>query len=481
MRDSRADTAHTGVGAHRLIAYGLGAAGSLAGIFLLSFYDFLLFHFAVELTSISIAFALFALTWAARNRIEDGGFVVLGVAYLFVGAVDLLHTLSYAGTGLFPQYGADLPTQLWLVARGVETASIYLAFACFGRRVNHRLLAGLYAAVTLLLVLSVIPLRWFPVAYQAETGLTAFKIGFEYLLSAALLGAALLLYRQRARLDRVLYSWLLLAVLATAAAELLFTFYIDVYGLSNVLGHLLKIVSFFAIFKAIIERGVHRPDRLFYSRLAGRERELSRSLEQQEILFRELQHRMKNDMTLIHSFLEVQASDSQEPAVQAALQEASGRVAVLSRVYQNLYQHEDVSHVDLTVLIERTVEDLQESTALPGIEFTTELEDLIVSTKVAVAVGIVLNELVTNAVKYAFSDSSSPRIVVRLRALAAGRLELEFRDNGAGLPATTRRGEEFGYGLKVVSALAEQHGGTVQLGNDGGAVIRVDMSTDGAA
>ena len=226
---------------------------------------------------------------------------------------------------------------------------------------------------------------------------------------------------------------------------------------------------------------MHRPDRLFYSRLAGRERELSRSLEQQEILFRELQHRMKNDMTLIHSFLEVQASDSQEPAVQAALQEASGRVAVLSRVYQNLYQHEDVSHVDLTVLIERTVEDLQESTALPGIEFTTELEDLIVSTKVAVAVGIVLNELVTNAVKYAFSDSSSPRIVVRLRALAAGRLELEFRDNGAGLPATTRRGEEFGYGLKVVSALAEQHGGTVQLGNDGGAVIRVDMSTDGAA
>lgn len=152
---------------------------------------------------------------------------------------------------------------------------------------------------------------------------------------------------------------------------------------------------------------------------------------------------------------------------------------MLSRVYQNLYQNEDVSHVNLTDLIERTVSELQESTALPGIQFTTELEDLVVTTKVAVAVGIILNELVTNAVKYAFSECSHPRILVRLRRREEGRLQLEIRDNGAGLPATTQSGAEFGYGLKVVSALAEQHGGAVELGNDGGAVIRVDLSTGG--
>ncbi len=92
----------------------LAAAVSLTGLYLLSRVNYLLFHSAVEVFSIVITFAIFAIAWNSRRMMDSSYLLFIGIACLFVGGVDLLHTLAYTGMGVFPEYGANLPTQLWI-------------------------------------------------------------------------------------------------------------------------------------------------------------------------------------------------------------------------------------------------------------------------------------------------------------------------------------------------------------------------------
>jgi two-component sensor histidine kinase len=407
--------------------------------------------------------------------------LLIGISYLSVAVVDLLHTLSYQGTGLFPGYTANLPTQFWIMARVVEAVSLLLGLYFMGRRIPYRPVAAAYALGTAALVLSAIPLRIFPDAFIPGSGLTSFKIVTEYLISAALLVALGGLVRRRSSIDTAMFRWLCLAVAATAIAEILFTFYVDVYGLSNVLGHLLKIVSFYAIFKAILERGIRRPDQLFFRRLAQRERELSEAVARQDTILRELKHRVKNDLSLIYSFLQLQASQSSHDGVQDTLEEAGNRVLVLSRLYENMHQNHDVESVDVSELLSRTATDLRESTLAQGIRLDVRAPRVHVPTKLGVALGLIANELVTNAAKYAFDTVETPSIEISLQTDSCegsedGYVRLTIADNGPGFPNEVIDGGRHGFGLSVVSALAEQHGGSVECRNAGGAIVEATLS-----
>ncbi|MGM0674533.1 MAG: MASE3 domain-containing protein [Spirochaetota bacterium] len=459
-------------------AYAVLGAAALTLLYLLSLQHFLVFHFTAELISIAVAFSVFAVTWSARDRLEDGGLLLIGVSYLFVGSVDLFHTLSYEGTGLFPDYTSNLPTQLWLVARGLETAALLLGLRLMGRQVPQRTVVVAFAAATVALVASIIPFRVFPDAYLADTGLTTFKVVTEYVLSAALVAAALWLYHMRSRIDLVMFRWLFVAVIATAAAEILFTFYIDVYAISNAAGHILKIISFYAVFKAIVERGIRRPDKIFYRRLAEREGKLQKALSERDVLMHEMQHRIKNDMSLIRSFLSLEAGRSESEEVTEALTEAGDRVAVLARIYENIYQRRSVETVQVAPLVERTAADLRDSTAFSRPEFELSVADITVPTKVGVTIGLIINELATNALKYAFEHVPKPRIAIRVvPGSSDDTIELTVSDNGPGFPRNVIEGADHSFGLTIASNLAAQYEGTISIENDGGAVAHAVLKT----
>ena len=88
-----------------------------AGLYLASLYNYLVFHSLVEIFSVVIAGCISVFAWNARRFMENDYLAFLGVAYFFVGGLDLFHTLSYKGMGIFQGYGANLPTQLWIAAR----------------------------------------------------------------------------------------------------------------------------------------------------------------------------------------------------------------------------------------------------------------------------------------------------------------------------------------------------------------------------
>ena len=248
----------------------------IAGLSVISGFNYLLFHGLAEMFSIVIACGIFMLAWNTRRFQANAYLVLLGIAYLFIGGFDLLHTLAYKGMGVFIDAGANLPTQLWIAARYLESISLLAAPFFCRRRIRPVLVMGVFTAVTGLAVLSLFVWRNFPVCFVKNSGLTAFKIGSEYVISAFLLCSLALLHRQRKELNPAVLRLVMWSIIMTVASELAFTFYISVYGLSNLVGHLLKIGSFYLIYRAIIQTGLRSPFDLLFVKLKRREEELQR-------------------------------------------------------------------------------------------------------------------------------------------------------------------------------------------------------------
>jgi PAS domain S-box-containing protein len=253
----------------------------LVGLYLSSRYSYLLFHSLAEGFSIIVACGIFMVAWNSRRIMDNNYLLFLGIAYLFVGSVDFVHTLGYAGMGIFRGYDSNLPTQLWIGGRYLEGLSLLAAPLFLRRKINVNGLFLVYGALVSALFVSVFS-GAFPVCFVEGEGLTAFKKGSEYVISLVLLGSLGLLYGNRERFERPVFHMVALSIAVTIAAELMFTFYISVYGLSNLIGHYLKIVSFYLIYKALIETGLRKPYSLLFRDLKRSEEALGAALKESE-------------------------------------------------------------------------------------------------------------------------------------------------------------------------------------------------------
>jgi diguanylate cyclase (GGDEF)-like protein len=249
----------------------------LIGLYLTSLYSYLLFHSVAEIFSIVIGCCIFILTWNSRRRLDNGYLLMLGIAFLFVSVVDMLHTLAYKGMGVFPGYDANLPTQLWIVARYIQSISLLVAPVFLRRTLNVNLVFVVYTMVTIIVLVTIFA-DAFPVCYVEGVGLTQFKIISEYLISLILLAAIVSLFYHRAAFDRKVVQWLVVSLILTVIAELAFTFYISVYGFSNLIGHFLKFIAFFLIYIAIVEMGIEKPQRLLFRNLQKKEEAFENAL-----------------------------------------------------------------------------------------------------------------------------------------------------------------------------------------------------------
>jgi diguanylate cyclase (GGDEF)-like protein len=251
----------------------------LFGLYLTSLYSYLLFHSMTEIFSIVVGFSIFILAWNSRLRLDNNYVLFLGIAYLFVSALDLLHTLAYKGMGVFPGYDANLPTQLWVTARYVQSISLLLAPVFLRRTLNVKLVSVLYTGGTIV-VLAAIFANVFPACFVEGIGLTPFKIISEHVISFILLGAIALLLYHRSAFDQKVLQWLVASLTLTILAELAFTFYVSVYGFANLVGHFLKLIAFYLIYLAIVEMGLDKPHRLLFRNLKRNEEALENALQE---------------------------------------------------------------------------------------------------------------------------------------------------------------------------------------------------------
>ena len=244
----------------------MAAIGILAGLLLASRVNFLLFHTLAEVFSVLVSGGIFVIAWNARRFPASPYLLFIGIAHLCVGGIDLIHTLAYKGMGVFPGYDANLPTQLWIAGRYLQSISLLMAPLFIGRQLWPRATLAAFLAVTAALVAAIFG-GIFPTCFVEGVGLTPFKIASEYLISLIFIAALVFLRKKRAAFDRRIVNLLSAAIVLMVVAELAFTFYVDVYGLSNLVGHLFKVAAVFLIYKGTVETSLTRPYELLFREL----------------------------------------------------------------------------------------------------------------------------------------------------------------------------------------------------------------------
>jgi two-component sensor histidine kinase len=205
--------------------------------------------------------------------------------------------------------------------------------------------------------------------------------------------------------------------------------------------------------------------------IRARESELKTSLEQKDVLLREIHHRVKNNLQIVTSLLNLRARAIGTPAARAALHEAQTRITALALVYRFLYEHNDLDIVDLDVLV-RELSDLLGDSAGPGdgrITLEIETAAVQVATARAISIALWLTEAITNAYNHAFPEGRSGTIRVMLRHAPGAQVELEVQDDGIGMPAELARPEDTitasagTLGVTLIRMLAKQVGGVARF------------------
>ncbi|MBW2622922.1 MAG: PAS domain S-box protein [Deltaproteobacteria bacterium] len=255
----------------------LGAL-ALVALYLLSRCSYLLFHSVAEIFSIVVASAMFIIAWNTRRILPGTYYLFLGTAYLFIGSLDLIHTLSYRGMGVF-ENGTNLPTQLWISARYVESISLLISPLFLKRDLRMNRLFIAYTSITALILLLIFYWDIFPACFVDGSGLTRVKIVSEYIISFILIGAIIHLNARREEFDKDVFRLVIASIIITIGSELSFTLYVDDYGLFVLIGHFLKIISFYLIYKAIVDTGLAKPYNLMVNSLQQAEDELRYSEE----------------------------------------------------------------------------------------------------------------------------------------------------------------------------------------------------------
>ena len=248
------------------------------GLYISSLYNYLLFHNISEIFSIVIALIIFTIVWNARQFLKNKYLAFLGISFLFIGCMDFIHTMSYKGIAIFEGYGTNLPTQFWIAARYIQSLSFLIAPLFFRRNLKVKFVFLGYLIASSILLMSIFLWRIFPVCFIEGVGLTPFKKISEYVISIILLSSIALLLAYRDEIDRSVLKWIIWSIVFTIFSELSFTFYVDAYGLLNLIGHYFKIISFWCIYKALIETALQKPYSLLF-------RELKQSEERYQSLF----------------------------------------------------------------------------------------------------------------------------------------------------------------------------------------------------
>jgi PAS domain S-box-containing protein len=189
------------------------------------------------------------------------------------------------------------------------------------------------------------------------------------------------------------------------------------------------------------------------------EHDVRRSLHEKEILLKEIHHRVKNNLQIISSLLFLQAEYVIEPQDRAMFEESQKRISAMALVHEELYGSDDLASVGMGEYVPRLVERVVASSDA-SVQLAFDVEDMRLPVTRSIPCGLVLNEMVMNAVKHAFRSAREGRLRVSLRQ-SDGQIELAVEDNGPGLPQDFDLESPSTLGLTLITSLAHQLGGSV--------------------
>ncbi|MHA2156564.1 MAG: sensor histidine kinase [Candidatus Hodarchaeales archaeon] len=435
-------------------------------LYLISQENYLLFHSSVEIFSVLVAWAIFIIAWNTEKYSEHRHIYYLGIAYLFVGGLDFVHTFAYEGMGVFPGYGANLATQLWILARFMESISLLLYPLMLHRQCPKVRVFSFYTIISTL-SLSLIALDIFPTAFVVGEGLTLFKIISEYIIIAFLIAALINIREKRNGIESILEKNLSYALIVTIFAELAFTLYVSVYGFSNFVGHILKILSFYFIYRGIIVTSLEKPREYLIHTLEKSQKRIKDTNKFLRVINSILVHDLLNDLTNIRFSIELIEAEQEIDTLGIAKRATDKGINLITRMSDLetlIGQDKELRTASLKNMIsEILINDVLYRDIKINIQGDCE-------PKIDNAMYSVLDNILRNAVLHSGTD----KIDVKLEK-NENKCSVQIKDYGKGIPDTIKEkifetgysssGHEvsLGIGLSIVKNVMERYGGSVRV------------------
>jgi len=207
------------------------------------------------------------------------------------------------------------------------------------------------------------------------------------------------------------------------------------------------------------------------------EAKIEASLEEKTVLLKEIEHRVKNSMQVMSSLLQLQSTYVADPRDAALFKDSMERIKSMALVYERLYQSADMAHISLEKYITKLVSELVHSynvgSTPPGI--LVEVADMQIGIETAIPCGLIINEVVSNSLKYAFPNGRQGNISVNIKA-SGGNLEMSLADDGVGIPESINPRKTASLGIKLIYILVEhQMGGKVEIETTGGTKYKITI------
>jgi PAS domain S-box-containing protein len=238
-----------------------------------------------------------------------------------------------------------------------------------------------------------------------------------------------------------------------------------------------------ALMKTVTDKVAVAMERLIATQaLREREESLKISLAEKEVLLREIHHRVKNNMQVVSSLVDLQADEVKDPAVRAIFDDVMHRIRSMAMVHEKLYQADDFSNVDFADYARGLLGYLWRAheSVISKIELKLDLEPVFLPVNAAVPCGLILNELFINALKHAFIGRTHGIVTVTLRA-DSQIVTLSIQDNGKGLPPEMELKQTRSLGLRLVQMLSKQLRGSLTVDGKNGTAFTIVFERTGSA
>jgi two-component sensor histidine kinase len=223
-------------------------------------------------------------------------------------------------------------------------------------------------------------------------------------------------------------------------------------------------------------------DRELLEALQRQQASLSANLKEREVLLQEVHHRVKNNLQVISSLINLQMVRLQDGDARRALEECRTRIETIALIHEKLYQAHDYARIPFSEYVTSLARNILRASGAAGRSISLEVEsdDVLLSVDRAIPCALMLNEIITNSLKHAFPNGRQGRIRVRLRK-SDDRVQLAVEDDGVGMPAGFDPCKSRSLGMQLVTTLNEQLEGRMEILRGAGTKFQIEFALEGQA
>jgi signal transduction histidine kinase/ActR/RegA family two-component response regulator len=248
-------------------------------------FNFLLFHTVSELISAVIGFCIVIIAFNSYKISKDSYFTFIAIAYGFAGIFCLTHAFTYKGINLIAQFNPNIPTQLWILSRYMESISILVSFKFLNsKNLQIKPIVIIYAVFSMFTLFMVFNSNILPACFVEGQGVTLFKSASEIIICTIYLLNIFIAFQNRNKFNKKVFSYLITCFVFSFFADAVFIKYTGVSGFPNKIGHVFLIFSSWYLYKAIVETSLKSPFETLFNDVKNQTDSLKRHNERQSLL-----------------------------------------------------------------------------------------------------------------------------------------------------------------------------------------------------